>query len=55
MAKKKKYIPKEDDDWDVEADTEHRRIIREKEKAIRDRYNKFWDQKNGRWKDAKKR
>ena len=30
MKKKKKYQPREDDDWDIEADREHRSIIEEK-------------------------
>jgi hypothetical protein len=51
MAKKKKtYTPKKDDDWDMEAAIEHRKIITEKEKVIRNKYKKWWDQKNGKWK-----
>ena len=34
MAKKKKYVPKKEDDWDVEEAKEHRKIIEEKSKAI---------------------
>ena len=51
MAKKKKYVPQKDDDWDVEAAKEHRRVISEKSKAITKKYKLFWDQKKGRWKD----
>ena len=50
MAKKKKYTPREDPDWDIEEAKEHLRIIREKEKAIGEKYKKFWDKKNGCWK-----
>ena len=35
MAKKKKYVPQEDDDWDAEEAKEHRQIIRAKEIAIK--------------------
>ena len=52
MAKKKKYTPKEDDDWDMEAAIEHRKIITEKEKAIKNKYKKWWDQKNKKWKEG---
>jgi len=50
MAKKKKYIPKKDDDWDMEAAKEHRQIIKDKEKEIANKYKKWWDDKNGKWK-----
>ena len=50
MAKKKKYVPQKDDDWDVEADREHRRIVGEKEKAIKAKYQRWWDQDKGTWK-----
>lgn len=50
MAKKKKYIPRKDEEWDMEEAKEHRRVIAEKEKAIGQRYKKFWDIKNGCWK-----
>lgn len=52
MAKKKKYTPKEDDDWDIEEAKEHRRIISEKSKKITEKYKKWWDSKNHRWKDG---
>ena len=52
MAKKKKYTPKEDDDWDAEEAKEHRRIIKQKEKAITKRYKQHWDSENGKWKDG---
>lgn len=52
MAKKKKYEPIKDDDWDMEEAREHRRIIREKEKAIRRKYEKWWDNKTGKWKEG---
>ena len=50
MAKKKKYVPRKDDDWDAEEAKEHRQIIREKEKAIREKYDKWWDTENKKWK-----
>jgi hypothetical protein len=50
MAKKKKYIPKEDDDWDIEAAKEHARLIKEKEKQILAKYRKFWDAEKRCWK-----
>ena len=53
MAKKKKYTPQKDDDWDFEADKEHRRIIAEKEKSIKESYKKWWDKKSNSWKKGK--
>ena len=50
MAKKKKYVPRKDNDWDAEEAKEHRQIIREKEKAIREKYDKWWDTENKTWK-----
>ena len=52
MPKKKKYTPKEDDDWDMEEAKEHREAIKEKEKAITKKYKKWWDQKKGKWKEG---
>ena len=52
MKKKKKYQPREDDDWDIEADREHRRIIEEKSKAISEIYKKWWDKKEKGWKEG---
>ena len=49
MAKKKKYVPREDDDWDVEEAKEHRQIIRAKEIAIKNKYKKWWDTDNKCW------
>ena len=45
MAKKKKYSPPSDDEWDFDSDKEHRRIISEKQKKIGERYRKWWDKK----------
>tara|TARA_R110002051_G_scaffold32786_6_gene74001 strand:- start:6067 stop:6234 length:168 start_codon:yes stop_codon:yes gene_type:complete len=50
LAKKKKYTPRKDEDWDTEEAKEHRIIITEKEKAIGQKYRKFWDMKKGCWK-----
>ena len=52
MAKKKKYKPREDDDWDAEAEKEHIQIIREKERAVKEKYRKGWDQNNKCWKEG---
>jgi len=57
MTKKKgrkpqKYIPQKDDDWDFEADKEHRRIISEKENTIRDKYKKHWNFKTNNWQNG---
>ena len=53
--KKKKYQPREDDDWDKEAARDHHRIINEKSKAISETYKKWWDKDNKRWKKGFKR
>ena len=53
--KKKKYQPREDDNWDIEADREHRRIIEEKLKAISETYKKWWDKEKHTWKKGYKR
>ena len=50
MAKKKKYTPKKDDDWDIEEAREHRRIITEKSKAITEKYKLWWDSEKHTWK-----
>ena len=50
MAKKKKYMPKKDDDWDLEKAREHQKIINEKSKKITEKYKKWWDQEAGTWK-----
>ena len=50
MAKKKKYVSRKDDDWNIEEARKHRRIIREKEKAITQRYKTQWDSEKHRWK-----
>lgn len=55
MKKKKKYRPREDDDWDIEADREHRRIIEEKSKAISEIYKKWWDKEKHTWKKGYKK
>ena len=49
MAKKKKYVPQEDDDWDAEEAREHRQIIRAKEKAIKAKYKKWWNTDTKNW------
>ncbi len=54
MAKKKKYQPREDDDWDIEEAREHRRIISEKIKSISDTYRKWWDKDRKTWKKGYK-
>ena len=53
MAKKKTYEPQKNDTWDFEADKEHRRIIAEKEKSIRETYQKWWDKESNSWKKGK--
>ena len=55
MKKKKKYQPREDDDWDIEADREHRRIIEEKSKAISEIYKKWGDKEKHTWKKGYKK
>ena len=55
MKKKKKYQPREDDDWDIEADREHRRIIEQKSKAISEIYKKWWDKDKKTWKKGYKK
>ena len=50
MAKKKKYTPRPDDDWDAEEAKEHRRVIRQKEKEIAQKYKQYWDSEKKSWK-----
>ena len=50
MAKKKKYSPPSDDEWDFESAKEHRRIIAEKQKKIGEKYRKWWDKESNSWK-----
>jgi len=52
MAKKKKYVPRKDDDWNIEEAEEHRRIIRARETAIRNKYKKWWDEDKKSWKEG---
>ena len=52
MAKKKKYLPPDNDKWNYEEDKEHRRIIKEKEKYIREKYKKWWDKESNSWKEG---
>ena len=52
MAKKKKYVPKKEDDWDVEEAKEHRKVIEEKSKAITEKYKRWWDHDKRGWKDG---
>ncbi len=53
--KKKTYQPKEDDDWDEKAAREHRRIIKEKTKAISETYKKWWDKDKKAWRKGYKK
>ena len=50
VAKKKKYVARKDDDWNSEANKEHKRIIADKEKRIVEKYREWWDDKNHKWK-----
>ena len=50
MAKKKKYVPRRDDNWDAEANKKHKRVLAEKEKKIIEKYRRWWDDKKHKWK-----
>ena len=50
MAKKNKYVPKKDDDWDAESVKRFRQTIKEKSKAINEKYRKWWDKDTRNWK-----
>jgi hypothetical protein len=50
MAKKKKYVPSKDDDWDEEEIKKHRLVIKDKEVAINKKYKRWWDTKKKKWK-----
>lgn len=50
MAKKKKYTPKEDNEWDEDKIKEHGRVIRGKEVILHAKYKRWWDSKKHRWK-----
>jgi hypothetical protein len=50
MAKKKKYVPRKDDNWNLEADKEHKRVLAEKEKKIIEKYRRWWDDEKKGWK-----
>ena len=50
--KKKKYKPKEDDDWDEQVAREHCKAIDEKTRAISEMHKKWWDTDKHRWKDG---
>ena len=52
MAKKKKYEPQKNDEWDFESDKEHRETIKKKENAIGTKYKKWWDKKKHKWKEG---
>ena len=52
MAKKKKYTPQKDDDWNAEDARDHRRTIRENEKRINNKYKKWWDVDTKSWKEG---
>jgi len=54
-VKKKKYQPREDDDWDLEEAREHRRVINEKIKSISETYKKWWDKDKKTWKEGYKK
>jgi len=49
---KKIYQPPKNDEWNYEADKEHRRIIAKSEKCIRDKYKRWWDNDTHQWKDG---
>ena len=55
MSKKKPYQPQNDDDWDEDAASEHRRIINEKSKTISETYKKWWDKDKKTWRRGFKR
>lgn len=50
MAKKKKYTPRKDDNWDAETNKKHKIVIAEKEKEIIEKYRRWWDNEKGGWK-----
>ena len=50
MDKKKKYVPRKDDNWNLEADKEHPRVLAEKEKKIIEKYRRWWDDEKKGWK-----
>ena len=50
--KKKKYKPKENDDWDEQVAREHRKAIDEKTRAISETYKKWWDTDKHQWKNG---
>ena len=50
VAKKKKYVSRKDDDWNSEANKEHKKAIADKEKRIVEKYREWWDDKNHKWK-----
>ena len=50
MDKKKKYVPRKDDNWNLEADKEHQRVLAEKEKKIIEKYRRWWDDEKKGWK-----
>ena len=52
MAKKKNYVPKTKDDWNVEEAKEHRKVIEEKSKAIAEKYKKWWDTDKRKWREG---
>ena len=52
MPKKKPYKPRKDDGWNEAADKEHRRIIKEKENIVKERYKDGWDSTKRKWKEG---
>jgi|TARA_B110001454_G_scaffold144065_1_gene133765 hypothetical protein len=52
MVKKKKYMPPEDDGWDIKSDRKHRKLLREKERKLREKYKQGWDLSSGSWKEG---
>jgi hypothetical protein len=51
-VKKKKYIPPKDDDWNIKAERENRKLIREKERKMQRKYKQGWDLSRGTWKEG---
>jgi len=52
MPKKKKFIKSKRDDWDIEVDRKHRKMIRERERRLRRKYKQGWDVEGHQWKEG---
>ena len=50
--KKKKYISPKIDQKVLEDFREHLKLMNEKSKAISEKYQKWWDSENKKWKDG---